>query len=90
VICATVSSHVQAQEDGASPDAARTVEAFRGHWIFTAKDTEPGLKAPIEFGATFDCKPAALGAAVSCDIVALPPDGSDRSRARPKASPFSI
>lgn len=60
---------VQAQNQqppATPPEVKKTVDAFLGRWVLTGTDTEPGAKAPVHFEITIDCKPAALGAAVTC------------------------
>ena len=58
-------------EDAAPPsEVKKTVDAFTGHWTLSGTDMEPGAKGPAPVKAVLDCKPAALGAAVSCTITA--------------------
>ena len=52
------------------PEVSKTVGAFAGHWTLTGTDLEPGATMPAVVNGTMDCKPAALGAAVSCLIAA--------------------
>jgi len=52
------------------PEVAKTVDAFVGRWSLKGTDREPGGAEPAPVTATFDCKPAALGAAVDCHIEA--------------------
>jgi len=62
-----------AHADGAPrslPEVRKTVDAFAGHWTLTGTDLEPGATTPAVVNGTMDCKPAALGAAVSCLIAA--------------------
>jgi len=54
----------------APPEVRKTVDAFAGHWTLTGTDMEPGAKTPVSVRAIVDCKPAALGAAVTCLIEA--------------------
>ena len=65
-----MSAPARGQGNGASipPEIAKTVNAFRGHWVLNGVDTEPGSQKPVHFQMTIDCRPAALGAAVSCDF----------------------
>ena len=53
-----------------SPELRKTVLAFVGHWTLTGTDYEPGTANPAPVQGTLDCKSAALGAAVTCLIVA--------------------
>lgn len=56
----------QSEKQATPTEVKRTVDAFLGHWVLTGTDTEPGAKVPAHFDITIDCKPAALGAAVTC------------------------
>jgi hypothetical protein len=54
-------------QNPAVPEIEQTVAALEGRWHLTGTDTEPGAKpAPVDL--VIDCKRAALGAAVSCEI----------------------
>jgi hypothetical protein len=58
----------QSKESAAAPEIKKTVDAFVGHWIISGTDMEPGAKGPLKFELTLDCKPTALGAAVTCSF----------------------
>jgi hypothetical protein len=66
-----MSAAVQGQSKGEAipPEITKTVNAFRGYWVLNGVDTEPSFQTPVHFQLTISCKPAALGAAVSCDFV---------------------
>jgi hypothetical protein len=61
--------HGQSKGSAMPPEVQRTVDAFLGHWVLTGTDTEPSPQVPVHFNLTIACKPAALGAAVSCSFV---------------------
>lgn len=63
----------QNNESATPPEIKKTVDAFLGHWVLTAKNTELGAKAPVNFEMTLDCKRAALGAAVTCSFAGKMP-----------------
>ena len=57
-------------------EVKKTVEVFAGHWTLRGTDVEPAAKGPVNFGMTMECKPTALGAAVTCRFAGkLPPVG---------------
>jgi hypothetical protein len=64
----------QNKESAAAPEIKKTVDALVGHWIISGTDMEPGAKAPSKFELTLDCKPTALGAAVTCNFAGNLPD----------------
>jgi hypothetical protein len=50
------------------PEVARTVEALSGHWTFMGEGTDSRGGKPAAITMTFDCRKAALGAAVACTL----------------------
>ena len=50
------------------PEVKKTVDAFVGHWVLTGTNQEPSSREPVHFKLAIDCRPASLGAAVSCLI----------------------
>ena len=69
LICLLSRAHGQSKGSVTPPEVKRTADAFLGRWVLTGTDTEPSPQAPVHFNLTIDCKPAALGAAVSCSFV---------------------
>ena len=63
----------QNQQHATPPEVKRTVDAFLGHWVLAVRDTELGAKVSAHFEITIDCKPAALGAAVTCGFASQVP-----------------
>ena len=59
----------------APAEVAQTVGAFKGNWSFDATLNAPGMPKPATFKMTFNCKPIALGNAVSCESKAKTPMG---------------
>lgn len=49
-------------------DVKRTVDALVGQWRFEGNDVEPGVKEQLKVTMAFDCRLAALGAAVACTL----------------------
>lgn len=63
------SVHGQSKAAATPLEVKKTVDAFRGYWVLNGTDTEPGRQPPGQVNLTIDCKPTALGAAVSCSFV---------------------
>jgi len=59
------SVHGQSEATATPPEVKKTVDAFRGYWVLTGTETEPGPQPPRQVKLTIDCKPTALGAAVN-------------------------
>jgi hypothetical protein len=51
-----------------SPEVKRTVDVLVGQWRFEGRDAEPGAKEQLRVTMAFDCRLAALGAAVACTL----------------------
>ena len=63
-----LAAHAQ-PEPAKPPEVAKTVNTFVGRWTLKGTDREPGADS-VPVTATFDCRTAALGAAVDCRIEA--------------------
>lgn len=59
-------SGLAAQGTAPPPEVARTVEVLSGHWTLTGEGSDSSGGKPAAITMTFDCRKAALGAAVSC------------------------
>lgn len=68
VVAAAVTSVANAAEPGAPRPAARYYPLV-GHWKGSAQLSEPGQK-PLTLTLALDCRKAAAGSAVRCDLIA--------------------
>jgi hypothetical protein len=70
VIWLAVGGSAQPLNEAQTPslEVKRTVNALVGQWRFEGSDAEPGVKEPVKVTMAFDCRLAALGAAVACTL----------------------
>lgn len=71
VIWLVVGGYAQSVNEAQTPpvQVKRTVDALVGQWRFEGSDAEPGVKEQLQVTMAFDCRLAALGAAVACTLV---------------------
>jgi hypothetical protein len=69
IILLTAGVDSQSQRSAIPAEIKKTVDVFAGHWTLSGTDIEPAAKGPVNFEMTLDCKPTALGTAVTCNFV---------------------
>jgi Protein of unknown function (DUF1579) len=69
-ICLAIAIGVYKLSSSQTPpsEVKKTVDALVGHWTLHGSDAEAGGKKPLKITAEVDCRVAALGAAIACDL----------------------